>query len=153
MNPHSLFSRRILSPLRLPIPPLAHINHSFLAFFECSPWSHSRTEFLFHRNSWRRGPDSHRCTRFCRPLPSCSATAPLDDPFLRLIAALTSGNHVSYHTHKKMSIAFLLPGYRPVQVQHISSSAQMVLSLPPDNRLAGMVLDVKPGGIHIIRLF
>jgi short subunit dehydrogenase-like uncharacterized protein len=29
---------------------------------------------------WRRGPDSNRCTRLCRPLRSHSATAPLVAP-------------------------------------------------------------------------
>ncbi len=98
LEPTRSCDRRILSPLRLPIPPLARPNKikSFrpitiirpliYSSYECPGWycliPSPRKIFFrithFLSIIWRRGPDSHRCTRFCRPLPSYSATAPRD---------------------------------------------------------------------------
>ena len=50
---HNPERERILSPPRIPIPPLGDL-----------------------RFSWRRRPELNRCTRFCRPLRNHSATAP-----------------------------------------------------------------------------
>ena len=57
-NPQALFRQRILSPPRIPIPPLAQ-NLQLLIVA-----------------TWRHLPELNRCKRFCRPLRNHSAKVP-----------------------------------------------------------------------------
>ena len=61
LNPQGLFNQRILSPSRIPIPPLAHLV--------------SKLYFNFDKK-WRCVRVTLPSTRFCRPMPNFSANAP-----------------------------------------------------------------------------
>src|SRR5689334_11887413 len=66
LNPQGLFSQRILSPPRIPIPPLAQ-KVPVALFVDAD-----RSVVV----QWRRRPELNRRKRFCRPLRNHSATAP-----------------------------------------------------------------------------
>ena len=64
----------------------------------CMPFHHSPREW----GDPRREPESHRSTRFCRPLPNCSAIAPdsrknllFADPKLVSLAKKASFSHAN----------------------------------------------------------
>ncbi|MEN9961193.1 MAG: hypothetical protein RL045_1446 [Bacteroidota bacterium] len=66
-------------------------QNNYLEFFKITPWDLNRTIFRIFcimsmgikkpsewEGFWRFRADSNRCRRFCRPLPSHSATKPIN---------------------------------------------------------------------------
>ena len=52
----------------------------------CDPAVNSRLlyQLSYAGITWRRGPESNRCTRLCRPVRSHSATAPYNPPYQQI---------------------------------------------------------------------
>ncbi len=93
----------LLRPKRLPVPP--------------------------PRPSGRREPESHRCTRFCRPLPNCSAIAPILRRTPRLRSSFAQDNHSASGEQARLKAERVEPlGHRAKRVPNLSKNARPVES-------------------------